>query len=497
MAASLAALALLASACSPDSMIESEPSVEPEHSPAATADSSPEQPDPIAIEGAAIVAQDAAPEELASDPLLQWRGFDPGVGEVSRLESVGDGRVLAYFWHLAERAISRIAVTSDGTTWTDLPMPEGIKPHAVDVSGGLWLMAGRDADISEFYPTTLERVFVSSDRGGTWTEVPIDSASPAPHLVHRYMGVTALVSGERIVLASEVSSYIEWEALLIDRGLVSQDHAASVLFAFPDELHVAVYKDPDEVRRVRAGSIGIDEPPPVWDEVVEFGYVELGLDEMGLTADQRSNPSWLHPQQIDNPRTWHVRVFSGDSAGLASTVEYRGYVVEGTSTAGGFVLHGARPEGRGEPSQQVLVTTANGGAWSEDLLDPDIEHLLADAAVGGCVTLWGMGREGGFSTIQDVCVGQAPKTVAVLPGVVLDPWRHGAVSTGPAGLVARAGPPPQGDTWIGWSADGTEWEWQDAAAVFGTSNVDLAVGSDFLLAYAQGSGWFIADVPGG
>ena len=56
---------------------------------------------------------------------------------------------------------------------------------------------------------------------------------------------------------------------------------------------------------------------------------------------------------------------------------------------------------------------------------------------------------------------------------------------------------PRGDAWVGWSADGTKWEWQDAAAVFGTSDVDLAVGSGFLLAHTQGSRWFIAEVPGG
>ena len=54
----------------------------------------------------------------------------------------------------------------------------------------------------------------------------------------------------------------------------------------------------------------------------------------------------------------------------------------------------------------------------------------------------------------------------------------------PGGFDAFEQPP----TWIGWSADGTDWGWQDAADAFGIDTgdghpwADLAVGDDFVLA---------------
>ena len=54
----------------------------------------------------------------------------------------------------------------------------------------------------------------------------------------------------------------------------------------------------------------------------------------------------------------------------------------------------------------------------------------------------------------------------------------------PGGFDAFEQPP----TWIGWSSDGTDWGWQDAADAFGIDTADghpwvtLAVGDDFVLA---------------
>ena len=60
-----------------------------------------------------------------------------------------------------------------------------------------------------------------------------------------------------------------------------------------------------------------------------------------------------------------------------------------------------------------------------------------------------------------------------------------------------------GERWVGWSADGSQWEWQSVADAFGVDaamvDVQLAVGDDYLLAHAKARGepsrWFIARVP--
>ena len=56
------------------------------------------------------------------------------------------------------------------------------------------------------------------------------------------------------------------------------------------------------------------------------------------------------------------------------------------------------------------------------------------------------------------------------------------------------------ETWVGWSADGIDWEWQRAVDAFGIdAEVRLAVGDDFVLAYmtagVEPPRWFIASVP--
>ena len=77
-------------------------------------------------------SRDAAPEELAADPILQWRELDPGIGRVVGLRSAGGGRVLGRIWHDEG---GRVVVTSDGVHWRDLPIPEGLEPRYVNLSG--------------------------------------------------------------------------------------------------------------------------------------------------------------------------------------------------------------------------------------------------------------------------------------------------------------------------------------------------------------------------
>ena len=59
---------------------------------------------------------------------------------------------------------------------------------------------------------------------------------------------------------------------------------------------------------------------------------------------------------------------------------------------------------------------------------------------------------------------------------------------------------PEQEIWVGWSADGAEWEWQAAADIFGLGSgraeIHLAVGGDFVLAHVEPLRWFIAKVPG-
>ena len=114
---------------------------------------------------------------------------------------------------------------------------------------------------------------------------------------------------------------------------------------------------------------------------------------------------------------------------------------------------------------------------------------------------------GAASYVKTLRPGEDPATEAILRGVNLD----AGLVVGPAGLAATArttfldatnmasfdadatrdddtgmesfGPEA---TWVGWSPDGTEWEWQTMADAFGSRGAwawaELAVGHDFVLA---------------
>ncbi|MCY3649810.1 MAG: hypothetical protein OXG40_08730 [Acidimicrobiaceae bacterium] len=519
--------------------------------------------------------------ELATDPIIDWIEFQPGVGRVVGLTTVGDGRVLASPARITaekngvtiESAVTRI-VTTDGVHWDELPLPESIHPGIVDISGDPWLVTGRDRDEQrDSVPHTPEPVFVSSDRGLSWSEVPVDSEPPVPHSFDQHLQASsALASDGRIVVSSEIYTHLDLGALLRDRGLISESQDAFVFSVSDDD-------------RVTAAVIEGDDRD----------LVEFTVEELSLTPDQLQ--VLKRPPPVPDPVTWGVRVYSGDETGLEATAEYAGYVNEGFVTSGGFVLHVERPYGL-DP-QHLLVASPDGRAWSERSLDVDGEDVDGVEAAGDRLALLISNVKRAYSRIRILCHDGSPLRDVTLQGVSLSrdlpvgpagfvalvrplhsftnlfdsvSFYGGAVARGsvtkdvyelrvnepepgitlwnleedqeiyasgrdlavgrtpdgvrqsgageeftvtfedPAngsdlvtftwddlGTIFRSANFPRGDTWVGWSADGTEWEWQDAAAVFGTSNVDLAVGSDFLLAHTQGEPfrWFIADVPAG
>ena len=236
-------------------------------------------------------APDAAPEDLSADPVIEWVEFDPGIGEVAWLKSVGDGRVqtrLAKFTTektgdnrttTTQTSTGPDLVTSDGIRWDELPLPEGIDPHIVDISSDLWLVTERPTEIL-FSPA---RVFVSRDRGATWLEVPVDSAPLVPHTVEQHLGVSAaLVSDGFIVLSANIHSLVDAEALLLDRGLISESQVAGWLSFSDDILTAFVLSDPEVVEGIRNKTRTIWQTPFGREDIVEFT-----AEELDLTARQR------------------------------------------------------------------------------------------------------------------------------------------------------------------------------------------------------------------
>ena len=529
----------------------------------------------------------AATADLSNSPTIEWIEFDPGIGRVSGLTTVGDGGVLASPAESTTEstgpnsttttvtATGTRIVTTDGVHWDELPLPEGIHPSIVNISSDSWLVTGRNRDQPpDSPPFALERVLISKDEGMTWTEVPVDSTPPVPHSIEQHLWVSsALVSGGRIVVSSELYSRLDLGAILADRGLISETQHAFVVGLDDDSLMAYV-------------------TTAEGDEVVEFTF-----EELSLTTDQRQLLERSPP--LPDPGSWGVRVYSGDESGLEATAEYEGYVGTALATPGGFVLHVKRPPEL-DP-RHLLIASSDGRSWSEKSLDVEGENWIGVKAAGAGLTLWTSNTSGAYSRIQILCHDGSPLRDVTIEGVILDGLD--GVLAGPAGFVALAmplhgfsslfgaasfyggaiprgsvtkdgyelrinepygvtlwdldenrelfegapdgvresgvgetfaatfedpdtgsdlvtftwddlseimGPAnfPRGDTWVGWSADGIDWEWQDAAGLLGASrfigfpHLDLAVGSGFLLAHKRGSGqepsrWFMAKVPSG
>ena len=116
--------------------------------------------------------------------MLQWTEIDTGFVDLFGIESVGDGRVIARAWHDTDTTentyvAEMIVVTTNGTDWTELPMPAGIVPDHIDISGDRWVVAGPDAG-SDPFDGALGRAFFSDDGGASWTELALSLPPPPP-----------------------------------------------------------------------------------------------------------------------------------------------------------------------------------------------------------------------------------------------------------------------------------------------------------------------------
>ena len=147
--------------------------------------------------------QQPAPLDISLESGLDWTEvdlsevFDLDQDEFLMLESVGDGRVLAI---VASRDVtSRVLVTDDGMDWAALAIPTGLSPFRIDISGERWVIQGWDIreDASD------SRVFFSDDQGSNWTELVVD--------LGRFDGTAwianATVAGRLIVVAVQSDTW--------------------------------------------------------------------------------------------------------------------------------------------------------------------------------------------------------------------------------------------------------------------------------------------------
>ena len=368
------------------------------------------------------------PAELSSGPVLQWSEIDPGLdidpdlAALHGIESVGDGRIVA------RTGDARLVVTTNGTDWTEIPIPAGIRPGHVDVSGDRWLVTGfKSTEDASPFDYLNERIFYSDDEGGTWIELALDLPAPAsaevPYVAERSAVTSALVSGKQIVITVNSATELDLLSLVADRGwTIEKWWIMSVIWG-------------DGTVTIKQRSV----------DALQSTITEVTYDELGLTADQQSV---LEGSSLD----WRTRIFRSDGMTLELTAEYESYSSYGVATADGFILLVQGPE-------DLVLRSTDGESWVEIPMDPAYVYPRYPMVVDSEDSIWGFaGVSGAATVVKQLDVRDDPQTVAILKGV--DQFLE--MEVGPAGLAAVAVPtvdhvPGRGEPDDGWPWAGARY----------------------------------------
>ena len=337
------------------------------------------------------------PEALSTGPTLTWAEVSldtpPGIVDIQRLVSVGDGRIAARAWG---EAGDRIVVTDDGTTWTAVPTPAGIAPGLIDIAGARWVVAGVDAS----GPERTDRVFYSDDEGATWTELTVDvgsGAGPLPsHCVMKARVTAVLTSGDRMVAVVETYTDLDLHGLLVASGRA------------PDRDSILHWRYTESALVVYLGT------------ETDAESIEIPFDELGLAPGQQApcaGPDGRHEQR--------VHVLTSDGAGTDPAGRYDGSNTSALGTAEGFFITLRTDEG------ELLVTSPDGRTWTEHPIGAQ-GYVPVTAGPDGAA--WRSFRTYDSYRIERLDPGGSSGTVAEFEGL-----RPGPILTaGPAGVVTTA-----------------------------------------------------------
>ncbi len=371
--------------------------LQPTDSPATEPGNTAEQTDSVSTLTDSTVL--TTPEELSTGPTLTWLEveFDTstGLSDLYRIRSVGDGRIVALGWGDAS---DQVVVTTDGTTWTAIGMPDGIHPEFSDIAGDRWVVGGPDTTD----PQRRGRVFFSDDEGASWTELTIDIVSDSEQLpsycIQRTRVSSVLASGDRMVATVETHTDLDLRELLVASGRA------------PEQGSILHWRYTDSALVVYLG------------EDTDAESVEIPFDELGLASGQSApcaGPDGLHDQR--------VHIFTSDGADAESAGRYNGVNTSAIRTAEGFFLTLRTGEGA------LLLTSADGRTWTEQSIGPQGYVPVTRGPDGAA---WRSVRSYDSYRIERLGAGSGPGTVAEFEGLRPAP----ILTAGPAGVVTTAEP---------------------------------------------------------
>ncbi|WP_419864059.1 hypothetical protein [Candidatus Poriferisodalis sp.] len=360
---------------------------------------------------------DTSPEELSTDPVLEWAEVELDLPNGIAPYATSDGRIVAAGSSAASDSFpttSHLLVTGDGTTWTQMPLPDEmlLLASSIDMSDDLVAISGvpyaeppAGGDVADIGA----RVFVSGNQGATWSQAALDIEAARRDLgvdeTVEFSLTSVYVSGDDVVAAVQGHTRLDVASLLVDAGRLEAD------------ARVAGWAS-------EGGSVR------VWLDNRDGSETELRYshDDLALTDSQKA---LLRDERDDPLHGGRVFLFSGEGAELSFRASYRGWASTGSAVDDGFRLILFTEEG------DSLLISPDGESWSVHPLDrdssADVLHLDAFAPDG---TLWtarfSTTLGGGFgSSIHRQQVGESGTQTAHFPVIEA----LGGLAVGDAGLV--------------------------------------------------------------
>ena len=474
---------------------------------------------------------------------------DTNLDELGEMISLGDGRIISRDHRFGGE---RILITGDGLTWSPVEPPLGLSITDIDLDGESWVIAGRDPNDADDPGRVLVSGDGGSTWAEQTLDLEppeglpqhCSESSAVTDVMISGDRVVALVAWRRILDTAAVLV----ERGLIDEGTLAHEfHRSGDTIVFrlghPDEWD---FDDEGDLLRVDLEDLGLSQDQfrecddlyggavrvfagdgSGLEEVADYqGWAANGVatrDGFAFGLQTNGDSAWV---RSGDGRTWSTAQdpeavvgpvargpdgslwLAGDHTGLRIR---RGYVNSGPETVATFDQ--LQPVGVLAAGPAGVATAA--WALPQEIwgfMTPNFSkdgYELRFGVPEGGVSLWNLADGAAvyeFSAeemesdefpdgIREVIEDDGTPTVVFSDpetGEDLVAFTSEDLTPDSDELVATRqemfGPTGQPPIWIGWSADGSGWGWQDAAEAFGLgddeglSPVDLAVGDDFVLA---------------
>ncbi len=513
---------------------------------------------------AEVTTQPITPKSVSTGPELGWVQFDPttvfgtDVIDAHSIASVGDGRVLAQVYG---RDGDRVLVTDNGTDWTVISMPPDFAPERFNFAGERWVVTGWD--VSTFEDNIS--AFFSDDQGATWTNLALDIGGNADETVSV---ADVLVSGQNMVIAAKARFHVDIASVIVNRGLVpdkesikgwmgvegdtvsfTRDESSDPeSFELTAEEEDFLYGGDRRFVRLFHSDGGAAEQVAEYSAWDVGGYGAVDGFHLALIATEGE----LLLTSADGRQWSQAPLTAADGVPVGRFYSYYG-TTEGTVWTSGQTSSQYRAERFEGAYSPALVAELPSGIATVDRLsvgpagiamaalqgstpDPNLIPVFQVAKDGyelryndpvGGVSLWDLSEdiavyvldaenaqsnmlpegvrevEGG-DEVPDLLVFEDPDTGEHLVSFTmeeLEPWISSDGFVGTAGISTE-----QSEQWVGWSADGSTWDWKTLSEAYGLTgltdlekgftNIELAVGSNFVIARVQPYSADPSDTPG-